>query len=781
MLTLTNVRVNISCSFRQQQMAIVSFTSLPEKMHLMWSTLPPVAVTPSSALVAVACPTLVLSIVNQQSAVMTRESSSTCTLSLDSAVDVSGRSLPSSSAYIDGQAANTSNAGVAVFNDWSLVAPPASNVTLLVSCQRAEGGEPLELVSPLVRVDTLGVRWRNASSILPSSAAHPVFLLSATYAVFGEVYWGRATSTSSSAFAAEVAYSVGAHPSAFCTLALLYESGSAFSGGALAGNLQAYNDIPVAHDASVPLSVALTGDVGVDIPLTLTCKCNGFSRRSAPLNASIARMRAAWAVPPADAFIFNSPMPSFTASMWAWVNGTSTWAPSTALWLPLSGANSSVADVSCRLSQTDANTGDVVLATGGAVASYAPVTGTVSIAPLSLIPAVDEVTPAVNVTFALDCTYMQSLAFPSLTRAVRMRSLHLSWTVAPPLALMPSSAAQAFLLPSISVGLYDDSNTLLANDGTTTCTLAALPGVDMEGQASSAQQVSLTAGSATMNAGVATFPTWSLAAPPGSNVTLEVSCSRAEGGLPIILATPAAMMYTRMRWLHVDTLDARRPQFAPLGMFDMPTRFVVSTVIMRPTTTLSTAPAAVELAYDAATAPAFTCTLVLDPATSAPSALLAGDTSLYQTVPANATGEVALTAQLQADAGSIVGVGLSCVFADATVVDVPASVPVTIAVMTALLRSPPSDKFVYNSPTAVVPIDVQLIAPADASENISLLLLPLPSSVVVDDDASCALDVSSTATGVTAPVTYDGGAISSYLQSNSSLELGSMLLQPAYV
>lgn len=297
--------------------------------------------------------------------------------------------------------------------------------------------------------------------------------------------------------------------------------------------------------------LGLAGQLNTSVDLRAACVwVSGETFLTPATTGSIADLRAQWEGAAAAAtisnplvFLYNTPLPTLTASVYSWpLGGTPT---------ALSGGSVSAADLVCSIRATTT--------TGSVSAVAVPYSGTtaprlqsgalvVDVNGLTLSPPQSTLDYSaatgfpVHVDFSLSCSF-RGQTMPTIPLKTELARLGAVWTTAPASPAMTSTSEFTVALPAASVAVVDGTGAVLTSDNTASCTLTIVSAVDITNAALSASATSLV-GTTTVTAvsGVATFQDWAVIAPLGATVNVAATCTRAEGG-PTASASATVRIY----------------------------------------------------------------------------------------------------------------------------------------------------------------------------------------------------------------------------------------------
>jgi hypothetical protein len=466
-------------------------------------------------------------------------------------------------------------------------------------------------------------------------------------------------------------------------------------------------------------------------PFSVAFSCQWLSGEavavsSAPLVTPLVRVGwLAGAAPPAFA-LFNTPLAAAIGASVAFTGDLASASPAWRTDWTTVGAGAGA--LTCSLSAAQAG-GSVVL--GGATSVAAAADGLALFAGVALqpslvpTPATAATTPAV--ALAAVCRLNNQQLASAAGADVAVEALSLAWRTPPPASMLPSSQSSVTPMPDLVLAVLNATGGVLASESTASCSLTITASAYAVAAASNAQ-VLLGPVSAVPVAGIVTFSGVALVSPLGASATLQVACSRKEGGAvqpvsaSVLIDTVAAVAVATNTTVPAD------------GLVLYASPYAVAVRVVR--ATLNPATGWGVVAGSQVGVPAAACSLRL---TTPPSGVSAGLLSLASTgadatASTDASGLVGLRLLVTGPANASALLSVSCLVADQTITSAPA-----------LLRR------LLVDPVAVAPFPRVWLPSSSASKT---AVVPAP-SVVLRTGAGDSARVD--ATGVTCNVDVAAG------------------------
>ncbi len=477
-------------------------------------------------------------------------------------------------------------------------------------------------------------------------------------------------------------------------------------------------------------ALSIVGSLGRPFLLSFSCQWlsgEAVTVSSAPLVTPLVRVTwLAGAAPPAYA-LFNTPLAGALGAAAAFTGDLVSASP---LWRTdwaAVGAGAGSGALSCSLAAAQAG-GSVVLAgttsvaaAGDGSALFAGVALQPSLVPT---PATAAATPPVVLTAACRLNNQQLSSVASASVAVQ--ALSLAWLAAPPASMLPSSQSSVTPMRDLVVAVLNSTGGVLASEYTAACSLSIVASA-YSVASSGNTQVLLGPVNVIPVAGVATFSGVALVSPLGASATLQVACSRKEGGT--VQPVSAVVL--------IDTVSvaivAANSSVPASGLVLYNTPYSLAARVMR--ATLNPAAGWVPVAGSQVGASASSCSLRLTPPAggSAAGPLSLTSSGSDATAITDADGFVSLLLYATGNANATALLSVACLVADQTVST--AGLP--------LFR-------LLVDPVAVVPMPRFWLPSSSAS---STAIAPVPSIVLRASSGGAPVD----ATGAVCAVTVVAG------------------------
>jgi hypothetical protein len=523
------------------------------------------------------------------------------------------------------------------------------------------------------------------------------------------------------------------------------------------------------NGSTIYSSIGIVGPFGSVFSMPATCVwITGESIIASSYTGSIANISIAFTVisgvgaAPASLFSYNVPTNAVSSQL-SITNGGVT--------IPLwqSGVLLRSIDTSCTLAATAGISS--VLFQGGAISSLNTPNSSLAIQPMSLQPAFATLAQPIVVTVAQTCLF-RAQPLPVISFTTAMQNLSIAWVRMPPLNLTSSASNHKEIIPNITVALLNQSSKIVASDMTTSCVLSVYGGVTPSGGIMSRQAAFLDGSTTiTMTAGMAIFSGCSLTAPLSSIVTLQMLCTRAEGGPTMSLFVNVSIKSADVAWNVTQGIGFNSS--APIMLYDIPQNVSARFVVWEPRQNHAFRPFAVINYAPALYAPVI-CSLNIDASVDpAAQAAFAGETKSYQSVLVGSSGVAVFTVRLTALLGMTVPLKVTCNYGDTTLVTPILSVSLVAPVLSISSVFPSWALFNTFTPNITLSLFVVLPVNSTVSRNFALGSI----TGVSPSDVVCALDATTVADGNNVP--YNGGTLSLYSAANSAVTMAPIALSPS--
>ncbi|RYE85571.1 MAG: hypothetical protein EOO65_00070 [Methanosarcinales archaeon] len=795
-----NVTLLYACKFRTQALPALPLSLNLDVPSLAWAVQPPVAVVSSSALSQVLLPSMSVRIYRQDGSLLSTDSSTTCLLGVASAQSSDGTLLSPQAVYVGGTVSVTSVAGVATWSSWSLVAPPTSLVTLLVTCTRAQGGLPMSLTAnvsltsfnvSLASVDSLPVAYERAL-VLPDTLVTFTLSLQTLTPVTASLSPGITSS----------AFSVSDSPLTTCSAAVDASVVGGGAGAQLGGSVTLYQSVPVTSQGSVLLSATVRAPERSAVPVRFTCMYGDYTIASDVTWLEVAQLQMAWSdgvstattsgVP--SGYYFNTQLPTLYASLFARVPASIGADATQDTLLGVDADTITATDLVCRIQVHDNSTGALLPTAGGVTQSRAPVGALVgaSLSALRLKPMLGSgATSGPPVRIALTCVHRNTYTAGEAVAVIGvMLTKRIEWITLPPASVSASSASDRLAMSAFHVGVYDNATGVLdADDNSTTCVLTAVSGVSATGATLTRQMLALYLPTPSVRSqlGVATFTGVALSAPAGSTVLLQVTCNRAQGGLSMTASTQVVTEQAEATMGSITTLAAGIPAIA----YRAPISFSVQLSRRVPISRNSSSPYTVQ-PYASGSFASGTCSLVVSvssiSAREAAGMSLVGSASNFTSVPVPTSGTLTFTTRVSAPVLAWVPLQVRCAFASDRDVVLTQVVWLWMAPLQVAWLAPPPATFIYNTRMPAVRAAVFVRVPSRlalgaAPEWLGTTneTLALPLTGVAASDLTCSASASGVIGGVQRNVPLvNNEVVSAINTSQLTATLAAVAMQPYY-